>query len=91
MSDALTRPVAINKSSRPFGELTLDEVRARAQELSADVGWGPTAKVAPVARAWTDLADHMAATGAATVADDGEYAESVAQALWIIPPGGSLL
>jgi hypothetical protein len=35
--------------SKPFGELTADEVKARAAELKAVTGWGPTAKVGSVA------------------------------------------
>jgi hypothetical protein len=33
--------------SKPFAELTADEVRARAAELKAATGWGPTANVVP--------------------------------------------
>ena len=43
----------------PFGELTLDDARARADELRAAIGWGPTARVAPVALAWRELAMAM--------------------------------
>ena len=40
----------------PFGELTAQDARARADELRAAIGWGPTARVAPVAMAWRELA-----------------------------------
>ena len=77
---------------KPFGELTLDEVRARAAELGAAAGWGPTARVAGVARAWRELGALMAESGAATVADLGaDTAAAVAERLWVVPPGGSLL
>jgi hypothetical protein len=90
--DALTRPVSVGGASKPFGTVTAAEVRARADELAAAVGWGPTAKVAPVARAWAELADRMEGRGAATVADLGpEAAAECAERLWVVPPGGSLL
>jgi hypothetical protein len=91
MGSAFERPVSVAKQSVPFGTLTLGQVRARADELRAAVGWGPTAKVRPVAEAWETLASGMETAGAATVADYGQPAEDMAQALWVIPPGGSLL
>ena len=63
----------IRGANRPFGELTLDDARARADELKAATGWGPTARVATVALAWRELATAMERSGAATVADlDGD-------------------
>jgi hypothetical protein len=48
--------------------------------------------VAGVARAWTELAQIMSGAGAATVADLGaEKAAELAERLWVVPPGGSLL
>lgn len=90
--DALRRPVATADGERPFGELTLADVGARAEELRAASGWGPTARVAPVARAWAELARTMSASGAATVADLGaQAAAEFAPRLWVVPPAGSLL
>jgi hypothetical protein len=78
--------------SKPFGELSADEVRARAEELRAVTGWGPTAKVGAVASAWGQLARLMDETGAGTVADlDREDIAERAEKLWVVPPGGSLL
>ena len=78
--------------SKPFGELTAEEVRARADELRAATGWGPTAKVAAVAMAWGELARLMDGADAQTVADlDPEEVAGRAQRLWVVPPGGSLL
>jgi sirohydrochlorin ferrochelatase len=80
-------------SSKPFGELTLDEVRSRARELreSASAG-GPTARVLPVAMAWAELARLMESEHADRVSDLGEEAIAErAEKLWVIPPGGSLL
>jgi hypothetical protein len=87
----LSRPVSVDGAEKPFGELTLADVRARAAELRAAAGWGPTARVAPVARAWADLGRAMEAAGAAAVADLGGEAEAMAGRLWVVPPGGSLL
>ena len=78
--------------TKPFGEVTADEVRERADELRAATGWGPTARVAPVARAWGELGRAMQAAGAATVADlDPAVISELAGKLWVVPPGGSLL
>jgi hypothetical protein len=78
--------------TKPFGEVTLAEVRARAEELRSAAGWGPTARVVPVARAWGELASAMEAAGAGTVGELGaEAADQRAEALWVRPPGGTLL
>jgi hypothetical protein len=78
--------------SKPFAELTAEEVRSRADELRAATGWGPTARVASVARAWGELAKLMEEHGAAKVADlDRDAVADRAEQLWVIPPGGSLL
>lgn len=94
--DPLTRPVAAPggraSGSKPFGEFTVSEVRARATELSSVVGFGPTARVAGVARGWSELARAMESTGAPTVAALGpERGAEFARKLWVVPPGGSLL
>ena len=93
--DPLARLVAApggrERGSKPFGAFTLADVRARAAELSSVVGFG-TARVAGVARGWSELARAMEATGAATVADLGpERCAEFARKLWVVPPGGSLL
>lgn len=79
-------------ANRPFGELTLDDARSRADELRAATGWGPTARVAPVAMAWRELTMAMERAGAATV---NELAPALvvelAPKLWVVPPGGTLL
>lgn len=90
--DALAQPVYAEGAYKPFGEFTGDEVRARAAELAAATGWGPTARVASVARAWSELGRAMTAAGAQRVADLGpEEGERFARRLWVLPPGGSLL
>ncbi|HEY7622081.1 MAG TPA: hypothetical protein VH834_20080 [Solirubrobacteraceae bacterium] len=90
--EILRRPVHAGGADKPFGALRLEEVRAHAAELRSAAGWGPTARVATVARAWRELADDMARERAATVADLGpERAAAAAERLWVVPPGGSLL
>jgi hypothetical protein len=84
----LATSVFIAGGNRPFGELTLEDVRARADELRAATGWGPTARVAPVARAWRELSLEMERAGAASVAelDPGVLVE-LARQLWVVLPG----
>jgi hypothetical protein len=90
--DVLARPVHAGGAERRFGELTVEDVRAHAAELGSAAGWGPTARIATVARAWRELAEEMAGEKVATVADLGEQrAAAAAERLWVIPPGGSLL
>jgi hypothetical protein len=75
-----------------FGELSLAEVEARAHELQSATGFGPTARVGGVARAWAQLAREMANTGAATVRQlDGDTVSELAGRAWVVPPRGSLL
>jgi hypothetical protein len=88
----LSERVFAGGRSKPFGEVTGDEVRARAEELRSAAGWGPTVKVAAVATAWGELGRLMAEQDAATVADlDPQAVAERAERLWVIPPGGSLL
>ena len=88
----LETSVHVPGGAKPFGELTRAEVVARAAELQAAVGFGPTARVASVARAWAELGRRMESAGAATVADlDEPTVAALAEALWVVAPGGSLL
>jgi predicted DNA-binding transcriptional regulator YafY len=78
--------------SKPFAELTADEVKAAAAELKAATGWGPTAKVASVAMAWGELSRLMEQSNAQTVRElDPDAVAQRAEKLWVVPPGGSLL
>lgn len=91
-AEILRTTVFIDGANRPFGELTLDQVRRRADELRAAVGFGPTARIAPVARAWRELSIALEQAGAATVGRLApEPVLALAPKLWIVPPGGSLL
>ncbi len=86
--EIVKRTVFIRGANRPFGELTVQDVRARADELSAVVGFGPTARVAPVARAWRELSIEMDRAGAGTVREVGdETLVALAPKLWVVLPG----
>lgn len=88
----LAEKVFAGGSSKAFADLTIDDVRERAAELRASAGWGPTARVLPVAMAWGELSRHMEAAGAARVGDlEPDEVAQRAEALWVVPPGGSLL
>lgn len=88
----VAQTVFIRGANIPFGELTVEDARTRADELKAATGFGPTARVAPVARAWRELMMAMQRSGAATVADlDAELVIELAPRMWVVPPGGSLL
>jgi hypothetical protein len=84
----LAQQVFIRGANRPFGELTPDDARSRADELRAAIGWGPTARVAPVAQAWRELLIALNGAGAATVAGlDPELLVKLAPRLWVTLPG----
>ena len=91
MSDVrqvLEQQVYIRGANRPFAELTTDDARSRADELRAAVGFGPTARVAPVAQAWRELSIALDGAGAATVgALDPEVLLKLAPRLWVTLPG----
>ncbi|HET9073698.1 MAG TPA: hypothetical protein VFN48_03895 [Solirubrobacteraceae bacterium] len=88
----LATSVFVDGANHPFGELTHGQVRARAEELRAVVGWGPTARVVPVALAWRELAAALVRAGASSVAElPAEVLEPLAPQLWIVPPNGGLL
>lgn len=88
LAGVLSALVFARGSNIPFGEMTLDDVRARADELRAATGWGPTARVAPVARAWRELTMEMERAAAATVGElDPELVLRLAPQLWVVMPG----
>ncbi len=88
----LNETVHAGGANKPFREFTAEEVRARATELKEVTGWGPTARVASVAMAWSTLARRMETSGAQTVGDlDPAFVAEQAERLWVVPPGGSLL
>jgi hypothetical protein len=88
----LATTVYVDGANRAFGELTGEQTRARADELRSVVGWGPTARVAPVAQAWRELSIEIERAGVHTVSelDPGVMAE-LAPRLWIMPPAGGIM
>ena len=92
LAQILAQQVYSGTANVPFGEMTLNQIGERADELGSAVGWGPTARVAGVATAWRELAMAMERAGADKVADlvPGAVLE-FAPRLWVVPPGGSLL
>lgn len=92
LDQIIKREVFIRGASRPFGELTLNDARERAEELRAATGWGPTVRVAPVAHAWRELAMAMERSGSAHVGElQAEVVIELAQRLWIVLPGGPMM
>ncbi len=76
---------------KPFGELTSADARTLAAGLRGVSGGGLEAKVLPVSTGWTELA-RMLEEAQGTVADlDPEVITSIAERVWVIPPGGTLL
>ena len=84
----LEQEVFVRGANRPFGELTRNDTASRADELRAAVGWGPTARVAPVAQAWRELALAMDRGGASTVGElEADLLLALAPRLWVTLPG----
>jgi hypothetical protein len=92
LEQILRATVYVRGTNRPFASLTLGDVRGRADELRAATGWGPTARVAPVARAWRELAMALESANAGSVGElDTAVLIELGPRLWVVPPGGSLL
>jgi hypothetical protein len=88
VQEILRQQVFVGGANRPFGSVTADHARAHADELRAAVGWGPTARVAAVARAWRELSLALDRGGAGTVADlEPEVLVELAPRLWVTLPG----
>jgi hypothetical protein len=88
VEEVLGQMVFSGGANRPFGSLSADDARAHADELRAAVGWGPTARVAPVAQAWRELSMALDRAGAATVADlEPAAVLELAPRLWVTLPG----
>ncbi len=92
LADALATRVDSGGVERRFGDLTREEVSARAAELAGATGFGHRSRVGAVAGAWRRLADTMRERGVERVADlEAAELEALVEPLWIVPPGGSLL
>lgn len=88
----LAREVHIDGVNRAFGDLTLEQARAHADELRSVAGWGPTMRVAPVAQAWRELAMTLERDRKRTVRQlDAEVVTALAQRLWVVMPSGPML
>lgn len=88
----LAEAIFTGSAYKPFREMTVVEVEARAEELEGAAGFGPTQRVASIASVWKGLGEAMRREGAAAVADlDRETLRSRAERLWVVPPGGSFL
>lgn len=88
----LERTVFIGGAQRPFGELTLEDVSAGAAELREVSGWGPTMRVAPVARAWRELASEMERAGAVSVSQlDPQLLAPLARRMWVLMPDDPIM
>jgi hypothetical protein len=84
LEEVLSNLVFIRGSNRPLRDLSLADVRDRAAELRSAVGWGPTARVAPIARAWAELALEMERGGVGTVSElPGEIVLHVGPRMWL--------
>lgn len=80
--------VFVAGASRRFGELTDEQVLTHADELRAATGWGPMARVAPVALAWRELSIEMQRAGVERVDQlDSALLRRLAGPLWIVIPG----
>ncbi len=88
LAEVLAQTVYIEGANVPFGELTQNQVRARADELRAATGWGPTARVGAVALAWRELAAAMQQAQAGRVGElPGDVLTDLAPRLWVVMPG----
>ncbi len=88
VKDILQQHVFIGGADRRFGSLSAADARAHADELRAAVGWGPTARIAPVAQAWRELSLAMDRAGAAAVSDlEPDVLVELAPRLWVTLPG----
>ncbi len=89
LQQVLGQSVYVRGGSRAFGQLTREDVRSRADELRAVTGFGPTARVGAVARAWAELAQELQQSGASVVSQlPGERVLSLAPRLWVSLPLG---
>ena len=88
----LARPVFAGDAERRFGELSVEEVEAGPPSFAARPGSATAAGSAPSRPPGASWRPLMRANDAATVADlDGGEVAARAEALWVLPPGGSLL
>jgi hypothetical protein len=89
IAEILRREVFIDGANVPFGALTFDDARARADALRAATGWGPTARVAPVAHASRELANAIHSSAASSAGElDPALLTGLALKRWPVLPNG---
>jgi hypothetical protein len=89
---ALATEVSVAGVGKTFGELSVEDAATQAALLREASGFGHRSRVGGVAAAWRQLGALMRDRGATKVADlDPDEIEALAQKLWVVPPGGSLL
>ena len=89
VQEILGQMVFSGGANRTFGVADAPTTRAPMPTSCARrSGWGPTARVAPVAQAWRELSMALDRAGAATVADlEPDGALELAPRLWVRLPG----
>lgn len=86
------RPVFVDGSYTPFGELTAAQASARADDLRQAAGLGHGSRVGSVAAGWRELAMELDRRGVATVGGlDPATMRAFAERLWVVAPDGGLL
>lgn len=90
--DILDIIVHVGGVNKKFGEITEKDARTHGAQLKSMTGWGPTARVGTIARAWNGYATALKEGGFETAADlDDETLRKWAGDVWVVPPGGSLI
>jgi hypothetical protein len=90
--EVLVREIYVGDGYKRFGELTAEDARSLADQLSGHAGGGLEKHTAPVAIGWRELAktlDELEIDSVAELGDD--QAQHFAARLRIVPPGGSWL
>jgi hypothetical protein len=86
VNESLRRTVYTGEGDKPFEELTRADVESLAAQLGAVSRTGPLARVAPVARAWSELGRALGAAGVARVGElEPEVALEFARRVWVAP------
>lgn len=92
VAQVLASEVSIDGKLIAFAAFSAAQVSARAAELAGASGFGHGNRVGAVAIAWRQLARAMDEAGAERVEQlDPAVLARLAEGLWVVPPGGSLL
>jgi hypothetical protein len=91
-SEIMATEVYVGERYKRFGELSADDARTLADQLSGHTGGGLEKATTPVAMAWRQLAARLEESGEGSVsALEPDEARRLAQAVRVVPPGGSWL